>query len=603
MNHSYIVSILHRVRRFLLTAVFRLFIGSAIWDEDTKDRYEAIFLSESTAQQKKNMLLSSSTSVFERTLLRIYLRYPFPDRHLGFHIDVCRYITMHLHSVTGLVDPSFETDIDDHIVTVYDPLRDCIAHKDVGEEDDGDVGKTIAIFRFTQHYIPLKSLTDSIFKGITRPVNVLCDRDMSMLYYDVLQAKPCSIADEETKHKIIDGRISTIALSYRHVKRDRRHLGMTKREFVAAVRALHAEALPANPPNEYCFWWDSCLKCSPKGKSTPGNWAAIGLASYAFCHVLSIRRASEKGEGRLWVDIECALARFSKGLTAVDVTDVERRRSSSPAEVMGLVPGFRTDPQWALFQGLVYAVAGDVYNSAVTFREDKTSLTRAGLLMLCRPLGIGVYRALFERAKTKVAWVASWSVLEERAFLTTTLLRLGRDQVVYGIGEAYLDICVHACGERVMFNDRRSWLPNSAIYQVESGDGELPYFVRDQVALLIKNSGGEHQDSMFGLLLYYQEETRFYAEAVHGCVVNLVVPTKSLLADSVSRLHVPSSSSLFPGFKQLYTIAKSASNTGQGSHPSDYEIVNCVVAWLWEENEMDGDTQNVYYEVWRTHLA
>lgn len=592
MQYSSPYSILQKVRRFALTAFFRLFVGSTIWSDDTRDRYEAILLTDSSVQQKERMLISSARTVFELVFLWLYLRYPFPERRLGYHIDVCKFITMRLHSVTGLVDHFFETDIDDHIASIYGPLRHQIAHKAIKEEDDSEACKTIAIFRFATHYVAIKSLTDSIFKGVTRPVNVSSERDMTMLYYDVLQGAPWSVVGEKDKRKILNGHISIIALSYRHAKDHRSKLGITKREFLSAIRALHAEAQPANPPNEYCFWWDSCLRCSPKENKTTLNWAAIGLAPYAFCHVLSIRRASEIKEERLWIEMERALARLSRGFTTVDVTDVEQRGPSS--EQVQVYSGIRSDPQWALSEGLVYTVTGDLHNSEVTFPEDKTYLHRAGMLTLCKPGGISVYRALFDRSRTEVQWVSSWSALEEKAFLNVMLIRLGHDQVENGYGEAHLDICVQIYGETFVFNDRRSWFPNSSIYQLETGDDELPYFVRDQVALVIKTSEAEYEDNQFGLLLYYQEETPYYAEAVHGCVVNLVAPNKSLVADSISRLHVPRSCNLFEGFRQLYSITMTAPTLTV--LPAHSEMLFSAVGWLWEENEMQGDKNHVYFE-------
>lgn len=546
------------------------------------------------------MLVSSSTSLVERVFLSLYLRIPFPSRDRGYHIDVYKYILLNLHSITDLIDSSFRTDIDDRIRSLYDPLRHYIANDLINDEHDEQPDKTISIFRLAKQYTTIKSVRETVFLGVTRPVRVLSDTDMSLLYYDVLQRKSAAVADHTTTSKIINGEISIIALSYRHLKDDQRHLGITKREFIAATRALHLEAQEANPPEEYCFWWDSCLQCSPKYNNKATTWAAVGLTPYAFCHVLSIRREYHPGDqdDRLWIDYERALARLSKGLTAVKISR-EKQSKRLTAEFIGNASGSQCDPEWALSQGLLYGISGDSFESAVTFPEDKVSLNRAGILVACNVLGTGVHRALFDVSRTEIRWVSSWAGLERNAFLSALTVRLGEHRISDGGGEEYLDNCVKVAGEKFAFDDRRSWLPNSSIYEIEAGDAELPNHVKDQIALLVQNTDNKDRDNiadnMFGLLLYYEQGNEYNAEAVHGCVVNLLSGSELLIGESISRLHVPRSSRSFAGFVHLYQSTKWPLKDGDSSTQS--EMIRNALAWLWEENEMQGDKENVIYEV------
>lgn len=588
------LSLFRKARQILLTCLFTLCTSSLIWSQEDRDRHEQIFLSDESLEEKEQNLIETSSGFWERWFLKIYFRYPFPEREEGYYIDVDQYITLHLHSFFGFIDSTFKTNIDDKVAAVYAPLRHMIAERFIEDHSDE---KTIPMFRLAHQYVTVKSIADLALKGVSRPFNVLSDSDMSNLYYDVLQCRPSALATELDKQRVLEGKLSVIALSYRHWKDGRHTLGISKREFINAFRALHMEAALADPPEEYCVWWDSCLKCGPSEDNGGEwvNWAAIGLSPYAFCHVLSVRRDWEIEQDRLWIDLERALGRFGKGITAVDVTQVESENDGN-ARVLGYAPGFLYDPESALEEVFKYLVSGDVHFSRVTFAEDRKLLQQAGTRILCAPPGFGVMRALFDTEREMgVIWVENWKVLEEKILLTALDVWLGQQQVWNGEGEAELSNEVLLDGHRVPFDDRRVWLPNSSIYKIESKGHEIPYYVKEQVALILQNDDlFVSEESRCGLLLYYQEDTLHNPEAVLGCAVNLDPAEDRWIATGVSKLHVPPASLLFESFKELYLWGRDKSNSASPRHGfSSLHGSQSAISWIWEENGMKGEPETV----------
>lgn len=590
------------LRRLLLTCFFRVLIFCITWVRQGGDRYEAIFLGEGSTQEKESLLIEHASGALERVFIFLYLCIPFPNRDDGYHIHALSYIALTLHSHCGLIDSTFKTDIDGAVCTLYAPLRHFMAEsfcddQSPGEEDD----KTIAIFRLANHFVTVKSIHSLLMKGVTRPVNVHSQSDMSNLYYDVLQRRPCALASEADRERIVSGKLNIIALSYRHFKDHRYKLGISKRELIAAVRALHQEAAFAEPSDSYCLWWDSCLNSGSKYEDWC-NWAAVGLTPYAFCHVLSVRRDGEESEQRLWIDVERALGRLGKGMTVVNVSGVEDRRQKT-CNVAAIAPGCLYDPENALEQGLMYITSGDVHCSSVSFAEDKRLLLRAGMRILVAEPGIGAMRALFDvDTDLNFQWVDQWDAMEEKLLPAVLEVWLGKERFWMGSGEAELSSQILLDGPCVPFDDRRMWLPNSEIYGIFCRGSKVPSHVRLQAVLrLWDGSDSTDSDRRCGVLLSYREADFFTAEAIIGCVVTLHPLAKSgegtEMATGVSRLHVSPGSSVYQSFKDLYVWARESADALPGrSSKREYASLGSsqqAVEWIWSENEMAGDSANV----------
>lgn len=596
------------LRGLLLTYFFRTLVLCITWSRQGGDKYEPIFLGEGSTQEKEILLKEQASGAFERLLLFFYLSISFPNRDDGYHIDVLSYIALTLHSHCGLIDSTFKTDIDEAVCTLYAPLRHFMAENVFDDQSPGEGNdKTIAIFRLANHFVTVKSIHDLLMKGVTRPFNIFSDSDMSNLYYDVLQQRPCALASEADRERIVSGKLNIIALSYRHFKDHRYKLGISKRELISAVRALHAEAAFAEPSERYCLWWDSCLKSGSKYEDWC-NWAAVGLTPYAFCHVLSVRRDGEEREQRLWIDMEQALGRLGKGITVVNVTGLEDG-SRKTCMVAGYAPGCLYDPENALEEGLKYIASGDVHFSAVTFADDKRLLLRAGMRILVAAPGIGVMKALFDAdTDLKFQWVEEWAAMEEKVLPSLFQVWLGKERFWLGSGEAELSTQILLDGPCVPFDDRRMWLPNSGIYDIFCRGNKLPSHVRLQAVLrLCDGSDSTGSDRRCGVLLSYRDADFFTAEAILGIVVTLHPLAKSAegieMGTGVSRLHVSPGSREFQSFKDLYVWARERADASSGrSRKREYASLGSAqraVEWIWSENEMAGEVANVVVQTVR----
>lgn len=120
-------------------------------------------------------------------------------------------------------------------------------------------------------------------------------------------------------------------------------------------------------------------------------------------------------------------------------------------------------------------------------------------------------------------------------------------------------------GPSVRFYDRRIWLPNSILYEIDCGENdELPCHVRDQAVLIFHSDVmSTDEDKRCGMLLYHQEDGTFDSETVLGCVVNLEAEdgnSGDIMASGISKLHVPPGSGLFESFKDLNKWARARKN-------------------------------------------
>lgn len=566
-------------RYIILSPIFKFLIGDVLWGQRTLTFYESLILDRERSTSQKEALALSSSHAFLRPLLRMYFSI-CRDKDHDFHLDVPKYVVMRLHEAVGLLDPTLYSKLDDRIYSFYDPLRDYMAKKSLGETWGDAPGHTITIFRFSKPYRSVGDVSDGVFDGFTRSFDINSTVDFSNVYYDVLVGNKFGAADDATKEEICAGRINAIAISYRHKKADRAMLGITKHELLDALRALHQTALPAGPSTKYALWWDSVLRCSERsGSRKSKNWAAIGLAPYAFCHVLSIRRPGEELEPRLWIDMERALGSLRMGLTAVDI-------EQSGASVVGMVPAKPYDAEWALSEAFKYAISGDVFDADVTFDYDRKLLFAAGFQLLCNPGGLGVLRGLAVNHGMTIVEVGSLATLEERLFLTTMTVRLGARATVEGEGDAYLDAKVEL-HTNTDVGDRRNWLANSEIYKLISQSNQLPSHVEHQVTAVVRWFDGEGNRDMFGLQLYYQEENKFNCEAVHGCVSTLKVDGFVWKVTEVGRLFVPTASEILESFKILHTMCHE--RAGMEVEISNDEPWKQALDWLWDESETNDE--------------
>lgn len=578
------VRLYQSVRYATLSPLFKLLISNAIWSQSTLDFYDSLILDrESSTSQKEAVILTSTRPIF-RPLLYVYLslcRY----RHYDFHVDIPKYIVLHLHKAFGLLDPTLHSQIDDHIYSFYDPLRHYMAQMILDEDWGDEPGLTITIFRFAPSFPTVADVSQHVFAGFTRSFDINSSADFSRLYYDVLLQSPHAVADHATRENIRNGKINAIAISYRHKKDHQQKLGITKHELINALRALHEKALPAGPATQYSLWWDSVLKCSKQTSTNQvKNWAAIGLASYGFCHVLSIRREVNEREIRFWIDMERALGSLRAGMTAVNI-------GPTGAEVAGMVPAKLCDAEWALSEGFKYAVSGDLCDAEVTYEHDKKLLNAAGLVLLCVPGGLGVLRGLIGNHDRTVGEVESLASLEERLFLSVMTVRLGSQATVTGEGEAHLDTSISLL-KSTDLGDRRNWLPNSIIYDLVVSTDELPSHVKHQTVAAIRcyDSQGDHYT--FGLQLYYQHETVFECEAVHGCVSEMVVEGERWRVTSVSRLHVPTVSGLLESFKSLMTLCRE--NAGSKVEVTCIQHLKPSLDWLCHEQAINSEFSHTF---------
>lgn len=575
------------IRYYALVPFFRVLIGSSIWSEQTKLRYERVFLNQQLANQKEARLLCLASSILERLFLRCYFRLPHENREKAYYIDVPKYITMHIHFQTGLLDPTLESHIDDEIASSYEPLRFSISHYSHDTQLQ-ERGKAPPIFRLSWYTVSVKSVAHEVLRGVTRPFNVNSDADFSQLYYDILLQNSTALASQDAKRRIIHGEVSVLALSYRHKKDNRYKLGISKRELIAAVRALHHDAAAIDPPEEYCLWWDSCLRCHERVPKNV-NWAAIGLPPYACCCVLSVRREGEGEVQRLWINLERVIGRLGKGFIVVDVSGVEDGQN---AEVMGAVNGDRSDPEHALQMGLQYVSTGALWDSQVTFQEDKVVIDAASLMALLDSSSLSVVRGLYGNRRRKIIWVESLAKMEEAAFKAYLNVVLGREQLIEGIGDAYICENIELQSRDILFDDRRIWLPNSRIYELAVATDELPPHIEKQAVFIIRSQHVQCSDSMVGLLLFHEEETDFIAESVHGCITYLSKREDGVLAPkTVSKLHVPADSELLESFRQLYAWGRQ--NQEETLELSRLGRSADSVSWLWTKCEMKGDLKGV----------
>lgn len=573
-----IFGLCQNIRYAILSPLFRLLISDAIWSQSTLDFFNSLILDEESSTSQKEDLILASTRPFLRPLLRMYLsicRY----KNYDFHVDIPKYIVLHVHKFVGLLDPTLHSKIDDLVYAFYDPLRDYMAYRILGEDWGDAQGLTITTFRFAPAYSTVADISQHAFAGFTRSFDINSRADFSILYYDVLLQSPRAVADHSTIEKIREGKINAIAVSYRHKKNHREKLGIGKNELMNALRALHEEALPAGPSTQYSLWWDSVLKCSKQSHSDQvKNWAAVGICAYGFCHVLSIRREAEEEEIRLWISLERALGSLRAGMTAVNV-------GPAAAEVAGAVPAKLCDAEWALSEGFKYALSGDLYDADVTFEHDKKLLNAAGLMLLCVPGGLGVLRGLVGNNNNTVTEVKSLASLEDLLFLTTMTVRLGSRTTFEGEGEAYLDMEI----ELLAFTDigdRRNWLPNSIIYDLVVWTDELPRHVEQQTVAVIRRYDDQGDYSTFGLQLYYQHETPFNCEAIHGCVTKMSVKGTLWKVTGVSRLHIPTASGHLEGFKNLEIMCRE--NAGNQIELTDDVHVKSSLDWIWHEQDING---------------
>lgn len=582
-----------RLRIFFLSGIFNFLTNDCLWNKSHRAFFDTILLDNEThptATQKEAAILAGSSPI-RRPLYRLFFSIARSGEQ-PFHINIPQYIVLHLHKATGLIDPTLTSHVDDHIHSYYAPLHHFIAMRTFHEQWEELPGTTCPIFRFSKDFPSVTDLSAHTFKGFTRSFHIYSDTDFSLLYYDVLQRNSRAIADEATIAKIKQGEVNAIAISYRHCKDHREKLGISKKELLLSLRALHQEALQAGPVEMYCIWWDSVLKCQPRPHGEMSNWAAIGLASYAYCHVLSVRRENEGEFERYWIDIERALASLRSGITAVSVCKDGR------VEILGGTPERQNYPQEALMEALRYAVSGDLFESQVTFESDRRKLRAVGLKLLCQPLGLGAVRALRTKITTDIIEVDSWDLMEDTLFMTVLTVRLGYEASQNGEGEEFLDEGIYL-RQSTVIGDRRNWLPNADIYDVDVNDSSLlPEHMREQQVALLLIRGKDNEILRFGLQLFYKQEDVYNFEAVHGCLSSGSFCNNEWRVERVSRIFIPCCSQLLNGFKELCGSFKDYAGRKLEIIPHLKEIDHSVEALQWLSSEIQPTFQTSSYHAY-----
>lgn len=311
------------------------------------------------------------------------------------------------------------------------------------------------------------------------------------------------------------------------------------------------------------------------------NW----FITICLCFVLSIR--SEEGggeeEARFWNDIERALARLGRGMLVVEI----KRRNKG--EVLGIALGSDAGPEWTFSNAFAFVACGQLYDCECTFEQDKRIVEAVASKDLVEPTFINVIRAVSVPIHNKVIWVASLKDLDEKLFNIPSLIRLGSEQVIEGNGEADIGRLIIIQGPKFPIDDKRNWLPNSLIYDIEYGEDNMPEHVINQTLFLIGQLNSNDRDDVFALLLYHEVETDFKSEAVHGCIMTIAQCDDGYVSETVDRIHVPRSSAVLQSFKALHSFG---AEENQRAQIMGLGSASEAVSWIWEDKEISGDMTN-----------